>query len=57
MSVFDQVKVQSERQFVQSVGISRQTFYLILGKVSEALSVAREKQPMKNEGKSSKSRW
>ena len=51
MSVFNQVKVQSEEQFVRSVGVSRQTFYLILGKVNEALSAAREKQPMKKRGK------
>ena len=51
MSVFDQVKVQSEEQFVRSVGVSRQTFYLILGKVSETLPTVREKQPMKKRGK------
>ena len=50
MSVFDQVKVKSEEQFVRSVGVSRQTFYLILGKVNEALSAAREKQMMKKRG-------
>ncbi len=55
MSRFNIVNSQSSDSFLRDVGISRETFFYILDKVSAYIENEKRRQPMKRRGKKSQS--